>query len=101
MILMRATYITRAIGRGGPLKIETFLGPLIATSEESAISAQKCGDFQGQPLPLALVMDLPPSRGGGELYYVSLLCTAYPPPPLSAVQRLFRTTSPSLDGAYP
>ncbi len=33
MILMRATSITRAIGRGGPWKIETFLGPEMAISE--------------------------------------------------------------------
>jgi hypothetical protein len=44
MILMRATSITRAIGKGGgggELKIETFLGPEMATSEASAIWAQK------------------------------------------------------------
>jgi len=45
-----------------------FLGPEMATSEASSILAQKCGNFQGQPFSLALVMDLPPSRGGVELY---------------------------------
>jgi hypothetical protein len=36
MVLMRATSITRAIGRvGRALKIETFLDPDMATSENS------------------------------------------------------------------
>ncbi len=37
MALMWATSITRAIGRRGALKIKTFLGPEMATSESSAI----------------------------------------------------------------
>ncbi len=40
MILMRATSITRAIGRGEGLNIE-ILGPEMSTSEASSIWAQK------------------------------------------------------------
>jgi hypothetical protein len=48
--------------KGWALKIETFLDPEMATSEASAIWAQKSPDFQGPPLPMAWVMDLPPSE---------------------------------------
>jgi hypothetical protein len=48
--------------KGWALKIETFLGPEMATSEASAIWAQKSRDFQGPPLPMARIMDLPPSE---------------------------------------
>ncbi len=41
MILMRATSITRALGRGRALKIETFFYPEMATSEASAFWAKK------------------------------------------------------------
>jgi hypothetical protein len=41
MILMRKNPVSRVIGRGWVLKIETFLGPEMATSEASAIWAQK------------------------------------------------------------
>jgi hypothetical protein len=54
--------------KGLALKIESILGPDMATSEASAIWAQKSRDFQGPPLPMALVMDLSPSGGGGERY---------------------------------
>ncbi len=37
MILMRATYITRAIGGGWALKIDTFLGPEMAKSFEKLL----------------------------------------------------------------
>ncbi len=39
MILMWATSISRGIGRGGALKIKTFLDPEMATSKASAIWA--------------------------------------------------------------
>jgi hypothetical protein len=52
MILMRATSISRAIGRWA-LKIETFLGPEMATSKVSAILGPKSLDFQEPPLPTA------------------------------------------------
>jgi hypothetical protein len=41
MILMQATSFTRAIGRGGPKKVEIFQGP---------------------PLPIARVTDLPATK---------------------------------------
>ncbi len=41
MILRRARYITRGIGRDGPWKSILFLGPEIATSEARAFWAQK------------------------------------------------------------
>jgi hypothetical protein len=41
MILMRENPISRAIGKGWALKIETFLGPEIAMSEASAILGPK------------------------------------------------------------
>jgi hypothetical protein len=41
MILMRKNPVSMAIGRGWALKIETFSGPEMATSEASAIWAQK------------------------------------------------------------
>jgi hypothetical protein len=52
---------------GGPLevvrlKIKTFFGCDIAMSTASAIWALKNLDFQGPPLPMARVMDLPPSK---------------------------------------
>ncbi len=53
MILMQAIFITRAIGR---------VGPKIATSKASAIWAQKSQRFQGPPLPMARVMNLPTSK---------------------------------------
>jgi hypothetical protein len=40
------------------LKIGTFLGPEMATSEASAILAQKSLDLQGPSLSMARVMDL-------------------------------------------
>ncbi len=42
------------VGRGN----RDFLGPDMAKSEASAIWAQKCRDFQGPPIPMALVMVL-------------------------------------------
>jgi hypothetical protein len=39
---------------------------------------QKSPDFQGPPLPMALVMDLP-HQGGKEQYEVYLLPSANPP----------------------
>ncbi len=62
LILMRATSITWAIGRGGGggLKSRLFW---MATSEVSTIWDQKSRDFQGpHPLPMARVMDLPTSK---------------------------------------
>ncbi len=41
--------ILRAIVRGGALKIETFLGPKMATSEPSAIRGQKVEIFRAHP----------------------------------------------------
>jgi hypothetical protein len=38
--------------KGWALEIETFLGPEMAT-------CQKSRDFQGPPLPMARIMDLP------------------------------------------
>ncbi len=35
------------------LKIETFLGPVMATSEVNAMWTQKDRDFQDPPLPVA------------------------------------------------
>ncbi len=35
--------------KGWALKVESFLGPEMATSEASAIWAPKSGDFQGSP----------------------------------------------------
>jgi hypothetical protein len=40
------------------LKIGTFWGPEMATSETSAIWAHKSRDFQGPPRPIARVIDL-------------------------------------------
>jgi hypothetical protein len=48
--------------KGWAVKIKTFLGPEMATSEGSAMWAQKSRDFHGPPLPMARVMDLPPSK---------------------------------------
>ncbi len=48
--------------KGWALKIETFLGPEMATSKASAIWAQESQDFQCPPLPMAQVMNLPPSK---------------------------------------
>jgi hypothetical protein len=45
MLLMRATSITRGIGRGWALTIETFLGPEMATSEARIIWVQKSREF--------------------------------------------------------
>ncbi len=39
MILRQAISITRGIGRDGPLEIDTFLGPEMASSEASSIWA--------------------------------------------------------------
>jgi hypothetical protein len=47
---------------GVGLKSKTFLGSEIATSTASAIWALKNLDFQGPPLPMARVMDSPPSK---------------------------------------
>jgi hypothetical protein len=47
---------------GVGLENQDFMGPEMATSEASAIWAQKSGDFQGSPLPMARVMDLPSSN---------------------------------------
>ncbi len=62
MIFMGVKSISRVIVRGWAPKIETFLDPEMATGKASAIWAQKSRDFQGPPLPLAQVMDLPPSK---------------------------------------
>ncbi len=48
IILMRALSITRALEGVGP-EIENFLGPEMATSEVSAIWAQKSQDFRAHP----------------------------------------------------
>jgi hypothetical protein len=47
----------KAYLNGWILKSETFMGPDIATSDASAIWAQKSLDFQGPTLPMVLVMD--------------------------------------------
>jgi hypothetical protein len=44
--------------KGRALKMETFLGPEMATSEVSVIWARKSLDFQGPPLPMPRVMDV-------------------------------------------
>jgi hypothetical protein len=44
------------------LKIETFLGLEMATCEASAIWTFYVHEFQGPPLPMALQMDLSPSK---------------------------------------
>jgi hypothetical protein len=44
------------------LEMDTFLGSEMATSEASAIGAQKSPDFQGPPVPIPQVMDLPASK---------------------------------------
>jgi hypothetical protein len=44
--------------KGWALKIKTFLGTEMATSEASAIWAQKSQDFHGPPFPMAQVVDL-------------------------------------------
>ncbi len=49
--------------KGWALKTETFLGPEMATSEVLvAFRPKKSRDFQGPPLPMARVMDLPQSQ---------------------------------------
>jgi hypothetical protein len=50
--------IFKGHSKGWAVKIETFLGPEMATSKASAIWAQK-RDFHGLALPMARVMDLP------------------------------------------
>ena len=58
---MRGVDITRAIGRVG-LKVEPVLGPEIAPATASVIWAQSRRGLQLNPLPVALVMDLPRSK---------------------------------------
>jgi hypothetical protein len=48
--------------KGWALEMETFFGPEMATSEASAIWTQKSRDFQGPPLSMPQVMDLPASK---------------------------------------
>jgi hypothetical protein len=59
MILMRANPLKGLLEKkiGWTLKIETFMGPEMATSEASAIWAQKSLDLQGPTLPMVLVMN--------------------------------------------
>ncbi len=56
------TRIDHGPWKGRTLKIETFLGSEMASSAVSAIFAQKSQDFQGPPLPMARLTDLPPSK---------------------------------------
>ncbi len=77
MVLMRANPLQGPL-EGVGLVNRDFLGPWNGMSEVNAIWAQHILDFQGSPLPMAFVMDLPPSRGGGWIgkecvYFVPLL----------------------------
>ncbi len=66
MNLMRANPLQGPFEGMGP-ENRDFFGLEMATSKVSAIWAQKSRDFQSPHLPMALVMDLPPSgRGGGR-----------------------------------
>jgi hypothetical protein len=61
MILMWANPLQGPL-EGWTLKIKTIYGN---EHEASAIRAPESRDFQGPPRPMALVIDLPSSRGGG------------------------------------
>ncbi len=61
------------------------VGPEMAMSEGSAIWDQKSQDFQGPPLPMAHVMNLPASKSlsqapNKETGTLVILCTRPPPP---------------------
>jgi hypothetical protein len=62
LFVMWANPFRGSFWKGWALKIETFLGPKMAISKASAICSPKSQDFQGPPLPMALVMDLPLSK---------------------------------------
>jgi len=62
MILMWANPLQGPL-EGWAMKIKTIYGN---EHEASAIRAQESRDFQGPPRPIALVIDLPSSRGEGE-----------------------------------
>jgi hypothetical protein len=64
MILMRVNPL-QCHWKGWAVEIETFLGPEMTTSEASAILPNS-RDFQGPPLPMAVVIDLPNPGGGGK-----------------------------------
>jgi hypothetical protein len=61
MIFMRENPFRGPLEGVGP-ENRDFFGPEMATSEASAIWAQKSRDFQGQTLPMASVMDFPASK---------------------------------------
>jgi hypothetical protein len=97
MILMRANSLQGLLEGMGPFaschfrdhksldfkgSSECHLGPkksLFLVPTWVPFGSPKCLIFQGPPLPMALVMDMPPSRG--ERYEVYLLRTAQLPPP--------------------
>jgi hypothetical protein len=62
---------------------------------------QKSLHFQCLPLPMALVMDMPPSRGGAVRSVFTSYCSAPPPFPQRYKVYLLRTAAPPLTGANP
>ncbi len=59
----------QGLWKGWALKVETFLGPEMATGEASAIWAHKSQDFHSPSLPMARVMDLSTSKVQSTVKY--------------------------------